>query len=103
MNDIVERLSRELAETLHSTLADAIASAQRERIGEKFYAYILYTLPLFDYASLLFNTEEGLARMAGDHTRQREVRWSPSEWECCPGAEEMFERENALLGSLSQL
>lgn len=105
MNDVEERLSRELAEGLHAAFADAVTDARKKRAGEQFYAYILYTLPLFDYAVLLFNTEEGLARIAGQADMRDEVRWSPPDWECAqdPQAEVLFEQVNDHLGSLAQL
>lgn len=103
MNDADERLSRELAEALHTALADAIADAHRKCPGEHFYAYVLYTLPLFDYAVLLFNTEERLTRIAGDSDERDELRWSPPDWEYTQDAEELFEPVNDILGSLVQL
>jgi hypothetical protein len=97
-----ERLLRELAEALHSALANAVGDARGTHAGEHFYAYILYTLPLFDYAVLLFNTEEGLARIAHNKKQRDEIRWSPADWECARDAEKAFERVNELLGLLVQ-
>jgi len=103
MNDVEQQLSSELAKALHTALENAVADARKKRMGEHFYAYILYTLPLFDYAVLLFNTEEGLARIAGNKDQQDELRWLPPEWECTQDAEELFELVNDILGSLAQL
>lgn len=103
MNDAEQRLSRKLAEALHTALADAIADARRKCPGEHFYAYVLYTLPLFDYATLLCNTEEGLTRIARNNSERDALRWSPADWECTEHAEELFERVNDILGSLVEL
>jgi hypothetical protein len=103
MNDDDERLSHELAEGLSTALAAAVADARKKWVGEHFYAFILYTLPLFDYAVLHFNTEEGLARIAGNEDRRNELRWSPPDWECAQNSDEFFERVNDILGSLTQL
>jgi hypothetical protein len=60
-------------------------------------------LPLFDYAVLLFNTEEGLTRIAGENNQRDELRWSPPDWDSAQHAEELFEGVNDILGSLVQV
>jgi hypothetical protein len=103
MKDAEERLLRELAKALHKALAGAVADARKKRKGDHFYAYILYTLPHFHYAALLFNTEEALAHTAGNKDRQDALRWSPPDWECSQDAEALFEHVNDILRSLFQL
>lgn len=103
MNDTEDRLLDELAEALQAALTDAIADARRECPGETFYAFVLYTLPRFDYAVLLFNTEERLARIAVNPDRQKELRWSPPDWEHSEDAERPFARVNRILGRLQEL
>jgi hypothetical protein len=103
MNDAEQRLSRELAEALQTALANAVTDARKKRETEHFYAYILYTLPLYQYAVLLFNTEEGLVRIAENEKLRDELRWSPPDWECGQETEPLFDRVNGILDSLVRL
>lgn len=93
----------QLADTLDISLRKAVAQARRDRAGDRFYAFILYTSPLLEYVALSFNTEEALAQIAKTGETDDYFRWSPEEWGYNRDIQEFFKPVNEILVSLLQI
>ncbi len=65
----------------------AVEETRQRHAGEQFYAFILYTTPLLEYADLSANSEEGLARLGESLDACESLRWSPPDWKYhCEGS-----------------
>jgi hypothetical protein len=92
--------------------AEAFRLIQRNHVGERFYAFALYTVPLGDSLHPTANTEESLTRLAKrmvepspeSHkdlgAEERELRWAASEWEYFEG-EPYFSEVHKLLTQIA--
>jgi hypothetical protein len=103
MNETEHSLLIRLADALELAFRQAVAQAHRNHAGERFYAYILFTSPLLDYAAPSFNTEEGLAAITKDTDGREQLRWQPPEWKYNWEGQEFFEGVDEILGSLLKL
>lgn len=92
----------QLAEALALGLRKAVAQARRDRVGDRFYAFILYTSSVLEYIALSFNTEEAFAQIVKTGEADDYLRWSPEEWEYNRDVQEFFKPVNEILVSLLQ-
>lgn len=102
MDEDEQTLLVQLAEALELGFCKAVVQARRDRAGERFYAFILYTSPLLEYAALCFNTEEALTQIAKTNESVDYLRWSPEEWKYNWQGQEFFESVNEILILLAQ-
>lgn len=102
MDENEQTLLVQLAEALELGFRKAVMQARHDRAGERFYAFILYTSPLLEYAAPCFNTEEALAQIAKTNESVDYLRWSPEEWKYNWQGQEFFESVNEVLSLLVQ-
>jgi hypothetical protein len=98
-----EQLLANLADALDQAMRAAVARAHKRHSGESFYAYILYTSPLFEHAVSSFNSHESLRRIAKDEKQAKGLQWSPPDWEYHGEEEALFETANETLASLLKI
>lgn len=102
MDENEQKLHEQLAEALELAFRKAVVQARRVCMGERFYAFILYTSPLIEYAAPCFNTEEALAQIIKENESIDYWRWSPEEWKYNWQGQEFFESVNEILILLAQ-
>jgi Domain of unknown function (DUF4303) len=98
-----ESLLTQLQDALCRAFRDAVAYSQAKHPGDRFYSYVLYTTPLFESATLTFNTEEALAQAAQANPHREELRWTPAEWAYDEAIEAYFNPADQILNELLRL
>ncbi|WP_160295979.1 DUF4303 domain-containing protein [Aliterella atlantica] len=102
MDENEQTLLVQLDEALELAFRKAVVLARRVCMGERIYAFILYTSPLLGYAAPCFNTEEALAQVIKENKSIDYWRWSPEEWKYNWQGQEFFESVNEILISIAQ-
>jgi Domain of unknown function (DUF4303) len=98
MKETEQALLGRLDVALEAALRNAVEEAQRVHAPERFYAYILYTSPLLEYAFLSCNSEEALATISSTEQRRGQLRWSPPDWKYHCEGKNSFAAVNEILG-----
>ncbi|MEM7759249.1 MAG: DUF4303 domain-containing protein [Cyanobacteria bacterium P01_A01_bin.40] len=100
MTETEYTLLTRLGELLRNAIRQSWARAVAQHADEHIYAYVLYTEPLLGYAVPSFNSEEALARIAGDEDEREELRWSPPDWEYHLENKQLFDKVQSVLEEL---